>query len=95
MHNICKTVWDPVKARSNYRKHGIRFSDAATVFDDPQAISIEDNRHHEPRFITLGSDLQRRILVVVYCYPEGVESVRIISARRATPSERRQYEQDT
>ncbi|MBI5180775.1 MAG: BrnT family toxin, partial [Nitrospirae bacterium] len=63
-----KVVWDINKASENLVKHKIEFSHAATVLDDPLAITIEDERHEEKRFITLGADLLGRILVVVYAY---------------------------
>jgi uncharacterized protein len=88
-------VWDAEKARSNYRKHGISFSNAATVLDDSLALTLEDERHDEQRFITIGSDNEGRILVVVYTYPAGTDNIRLISARLAQASERRTYEQDT
>ncbi len=56
------------------------------------AVTIEDTRHGEQRFVTLGSDLLGRILVVVYAY-SGEEEIRLISARKATPKERRAYEE--
>jgi uncharacterized DUF497 family protein len=81
------------KGRSNYRKkHGILFSDAATVLDDQFAITIEDRKHDEQRFVTVGEDLQGRILVVVYSYPDQGDTIRLISARRAETRERKQYE---
>lgn len=86
-------VWDPAKARENFRKHGVRFSDAATVLDDPDALTIEDRRHGEQRFVTIGRQLEGRVLVVVYTYPDRAEIVRLVSARRARASERRQYEE--
>ncbi|MBM4278593.1 MAG: BrnT family toxin [Deltaproteobacteria bacterium] len=85
-------VWDIKKAGANIRNHGVEFSHAATVLDDPMAITIEDTRHTEQRFITIGSDLLGRVLVVVYAY-SGEEEIRLISARKATPRERRVYEQ--
>ncbi|MBM4306196.1 MAG: BrnT family toxin [Deltaproteobacteria bacterium] len=87
-----KVVWDNKKGAANIRNHGIEFSHAATVLDDPMAITIEDTRHTEQRFITIGSDLLGRVLVVVYSY-SGEEEIRLISARKATPRERRIYEQ--
>jgi uncharacterized DUF497 family protein len=62
------------------------------VLDDPMALTIEDTRHGEQRFVTIGLDLLGRILVVVYAY-SGEEEIRLISARKATPKERRIYEQ--
>jgi hypothetical protein len=49
-------VWDPKKASFNFAKHGVMFSDAATVLDDPYALTIEDRRFNEERFVTVGSD---------------------------------------
>jgi uncharacterized DUF497 family protein len=56
------------------------------------AVTIEDTRHGEQRFVTVGSDLLGRILIVVYAY-SGEEEIRLISARKATPRERRVYEE--
>jgi uncharacterized DUF497 family protein len=84
--------WDAKKATANIRNHGIEFSRAATVLDDPMAVTLEDTRHGEQRYVTAGSDMLGRILVVVYTYP-AEEEVRLISARRATPKERRVYEE--
>jgi uncharacterized DUF497 family protein len=85
-------VWNIKKATANIRNHGIEFSHAATVLDDPMAVTVEDKRHEEERFVTIGSDLLGRVLVVVYAY-SGKEEIRLISARKATPKERRIYEQ--
>jgi uncharacterized protein len=87
-----RIVWDVTKATANIRNHGVEFSHAATVLDDPMAVTLEDSRHAEQRFVTVGSDLLGRILVVVYTYPEE-EEIRLISARKATPKERRVYEE--
>lgn len=81
--------WDPNKARSNLRKHGISFADAVTVFTDDRALTIPEEYAHEERLVTLGKDALDRVLVVVYTY-RG-ESIRIISARKATARERQQY----
>ncbi len=82
--------WDPNKNRLNRHKHGISFADTFAVFEDPNALTREDDEHGEERFVTMGMDGFGRILVVVYTWRE--ESIRIISARRATKSEVRQYE---
>jgi uncharacterized DUF497 family protein len=74
MHNNVRVVWDVRKAAVNVRNHGVEFSHAATVLDDPMAVSIEDTRHAEQRFVTVGSDILGRILVVVYTYPGRGES---------------------
>lgn len=81
--------WDPNKAKSNLRKHGIEFADAVSVFADDFAITVEDDFPDEERFVTIGMDAFGQILVVVYTW-RG-ESVRIISARQATSYERKQY----
>jgi uncharacterized DUF497 family protein len=82
--------WDPKKATANIRKHGVSFADAATVLSDDLAITIEDPRHTEQRFVTIGSDAVGRILVVVYTYRS--DKIQLISARDATPTERKRYE---
>lgn len=81
--------WDPHKAASNFRKHGIRFADAVAVFEDPLAITISERVHEEGRFVTMGIDALSRILVVVYTPRPPV--TRIISARKATRTERKEY----
>jgi hypothetical protein len=83
--------WDPNKAKSNYKKHGVRFADAVGVFEDEHAISIQDEHEHEDRYITIGRDFLSRILVVVYTFRDIV--IRIISARKATARERKMYEE--
>jgi uncharacterized DUF497 family protein len=85
-------VWDIKKATANIRNHSVEFSHAATVLDDPMAVTVEDKRHEEERFVSIGADLLGRILVVVYVYA-GDEKIRLISAWRVTPNERRVYEQ--
>ena len=87
-----KISWDPQKAETNFGKHKVRFSDAESVLFDPLALTIEEQSvSGEQRFLTLGADAIGRIVVVVY--NEHQEGIRLISARRATPSERRQYEE--
>ena len=92
MHNTIMDVsWDPKKADANFRKHKIRFSDAEAVLFDPIALTIEDHDvKQEKRFVSVGSDSLGRILVVVYTY-RG-DTIRIISARRASSKERKYYE---
>jgi uncharacterized DUF497 family protein len=84
--------WDEAKARENLRKHRVSFEDAKTVFGDPLSITIADPEHSpdEDRFIDIGLSSSGRLLVVVYT--ERGESIRIISSRRASRSERRVYE---
>ena len=85
-------AWDPAKARSNLTKHGISFSDVETAFYDQYAISMPDpGASAEERFVLVGMDALGTIVVVVYTY-RG-DSIRIISARRATKSERKSYEE--
>lgn len=83
--------WDPDKARSNHRKHRVKFADAVGVFEDENAITIEDEHESEDRFITIGRDFLSRILVVVYTF-RGV-IIRIISARKATAREKKEYKE--
>jgi uncharacterized DUF497 family protein len=83
--------WDPEKAHTNQRKHGIIFPDAVSALEDPFALTIEDDHPQERRFITLGMDSMGRLLVVVYTYRK--ETIRLISARRATAGERKAYEE--
>lgn len=82
--------WDARKAALNLRKHGIDFADAAMVLYDELAVTVADEERDEERFVTIGMDVFGRLLVVVYTWLG--ERVRLISARRATPRERRQYE---
>ena len=83
--------WDPNKAKSNLRKHGVSFADAVGVFEDENAVTIQDEDEREDRFITIGRDFLSRILVVVYTFRDIV--IRIISARKATAHERKIYEE--
>lgn len=82
--------WDPRKATANYQKHGVRFSEAATVLFDELAVTVEDTRFGEQRLVTIGMSAEGGILVVVYTW-RG-DRARLISAREATPKERRSYE---
>jgi uncharacterized DUF497 family protein len=82
--------WDAFKAIANLKKHGIRFADAVGVFDDSLALTMPDGRFEEDRFVSVGTDSMRRVLVVSYTW-RG-DAIRLISARKALPKERRQYE---
>jgi uncharacterized DUF497 family protein len=75
---------------ANLRKHGVDFADAGTVLQDDHATTIPDEEFGEERFVTIGMDALGRVLVLVYTW--RAERARIISARLATPRERRQYE---
>ena len=81
--------WDERKAASNLNKHGIDFADAVIVFHDERALTIPDLHPDEERFVTLGLDALGRVLVIVYTW-RG-ECIRLISARKATKTERSQY----
>ena len=74
----------------NVEKRGVEFADAVAVFDDVLAITIPDSSVDEERFITIGIDGFGRVLTVVYTWRN--DAIRLISARRATPRERRRYE---
>ena len=82
--------WDPLKAAANLRKHRVDFADAVSVFSDPLALTVAVEGDLEPRFATLGADSLGRLLVVIYTWRGS--RVRIISARKATARERKQYE---
>ena len=82
--------WDANKAQTNIQKHGIEFEEAAEVFSDPFHQIGEASTDYEQRDFILGYSLRQRILLVVYV--ERGEWTRIISARRATPDERKSYE---
>lgn len=84
--------WDPRKAAANIAKHDVSFADAVAVLGDELAITIADDSADEERFVTLGMDAFGRILVVVYTW-RNENTIRIISARRASRRERRQYEE--
>ena len=85
--------WDPRKAKSNERKHGVSFEEARSVFFDEQALLLEDPQplQEEERFILLGVSASIRLLVVVHALRER-DVIRIISARKATRLETREYE---
>ena len=83
--------WDPAKAQGNRRKHDVGFPDAVGAFDDPAALTNEDPHGGEDRFATVGIDLLGRLLVVIWTW-RG-DDIRLISARLATPRERRQYQE--
>ena len=83
--------WDPAKARANRLKHGVGFPDAVGAFEDPLALTSEDPHPTEDRFATVGLDFLGRLVLVSWTW-RG-EDIRLISARLATPRERRQYEE--
>lgn len=83
--------WDPRKAESNWAKHGVSFAEAATAFADPLALLLEDEAR-DGRGILIGQSDSARLLFTVYVEIQG-DIIRIISARRTTPRERRRYEE--
>jgi uncharacterized protein len=92
--------WDPEKARQNLSKHRVAFEKAAEVFLDPLSISILDEEHSigEERWVTMGRDKGGVILVVIHTFAmpgRDKRKIRIISARKATRNETRQYERET
>ena len=84
--------WDPRKAAANRRKHGVSFEEATTVFDDPAALLLADLEHGEPRIVAIGNSGRQRVLFVVSVEIDE-DAMRIVSARRASASERRSYEE--
>jgi hypothetical protein len=86
-------IWDPRKAASNVRKHSVKFEEAATVFDDEYAL-VQPDLVREDRLLILGTSTRARLLFVVYVELEADEIIRIISARKATPHERKAYESE-
>lgn len=85
--------WDSGKAASNERKHGVTFVEASTVFGDPYARVIDDPDHSddEERCIILGASTRANILIVCHCHRGGGDTIRIISARKATKTESKAY----
>lgn len=85
--------WDESKAKSNFKKHGVSFEEAKSVFYDEYATQFFDKEHsdNEDRFIMLGISNYSRILVVIHCEQEDGGVVRLISARKATQNERNFY----
>lgn len=91
--NAIQFALDKAKAAENLRKHGVSFEEASTVFADENARLKHDPDHSqgEDRFILLGFSAKLRILVVCHAYREEKEVIRLISARKATRNERKQY----
>jgi hypothetical protein len=85
--------WDPRKAKSNLRKHGVSFEEAETAFYDEHALLIDDPEASptEDRFVLLGLSARPRVLAVCHCLREDGQLIRIISARRSNKSEEREY----
>ncbi len=85
--------WDPKKARTNLRDHGVAFEEAATLFLDPLATTYSDpdHSHDEDREVTIGYSTKQRLLFVSHC--QRRERIRIMSAREVTRRERKQHEE--
>lgn len=88
--------WDESKAVENLKKHKVSFDEGKTVFGDPLSLTIQDAEHStdEPRYIDIGVSSRQRLLVVVYT-ERRPNRIRIISSRRATSSEQKDYEHGT
>jgi uncharacterized DUF497 family protein len=93
LHLCVEFEWDGAKATANKQKHGVTFAEAATVFADPHTLVTSDARHAH-RFNILGRSSRDRTLFVVYAEKFHDQTIRIISARRATRAERQAYEED-
>jgi uncharacterized protein len=83
--------WDPDKAEASAAKYGVRFADAVAVFADDMALTMADPHPNEERYVTIGMDALARVVVVAYTW-RAADTIRLISARRATRHEQRQYE---
>lgn len=91
--DIIKFEWDENKNQTNKQKHGIGFEEAQTVFYDDNAILFDDPEHseEEERFLIIGITSNEKICIVSHCYRENDKKIRLISARKATKSERKIY----
>jgi uncharacterized DUF497 family protein len=89
-----KFDWDPIKNDLNFKKHELWFEEAQTIWTDPTSKEFFDPEHsdEEDRFIRIGHSTVRRLLIVVFCEKENGKTIRIISARKATSKERKEYE---
>lgn len=90
-----KFEWDSTKDTANQKKHGVSFEEAKTIFyDDYGLLTVDpDHSQDEERFILIGMSPQLRTLVVCHCYREKNQTIRIISARKATKHEANQYKE--
>jgi uncharacterized DUF497 family protein len=87
--------WDEVKAKANLKKHKVSFEEGKTIFNDPFLFSFPDVKHSasEERYINIGLSANGRVLILTHTEPQG--KIRIVSCRKATPRERRFYEENT
>ncbi len=90
---VLRFEWDPKKAGRNLAKHGVSFEEAATVFGDPLGRIVDDPRHSvgEQRYVLLGRSERQRLLAVMFA--EREEAIRLISVRKTTRREWREYEE--
>ena len=86
--------WNSNKASANLKKHGVSFNEAKSVFYDEYAVQFYDEGHskEEDRFILLGRSIKSRVLIVCHCERDDGETIRIVSARKATKNERKHYQ---
>ena len=91
---MIKFQWNSAKAASNKKKHGVSFEEAQSVFYDEFAVQFfdEDNADSEDRFLMLGFSDEARLLIVCHCERDQGDTIRIISARKATKNERSYYQ---
>ncbi len=85
--------WDTIKDNANQKKHGVSFVEAKSVFFDENALEFYDfdHSHEEERFLMLGMSSQLRILLICHCHKVDKGIIRIISARKATKNEQKEY----
>jgi uncharacterized DUF497 family protein len=90
---MIKFEWDPAKAASNLKKHSVSFEEAQSVFYDELALQFFDaeSSETEDRFLMLGMSSEARVLLICHCERDSGHTIRIISARKATNSERKHY----
>jgi uncharacterized protein len=93
LQNELRFEWDPLKAAANRTKHGVSFEEASSVFGDPLGLIVDDPRHSlsEKRHVLLGASERHRLLAVMFT--EREEMIRVISARKVTRRERKNYEE--
>ncbi len=86
--------WDDRKNRTNFEKHGVWFEEAQTVWADARSTEFFDSEHSEDeeRFLRIGTSSRLKVLLIVFCEREEGETIRIVSARKASRKEQEQYE---
>ena len=90
---MLKSEWDENKNKLNIKKYGISFEEANTVFYDDEALTISDEAHsdNEERLVMIGFSYKYNLLVVCHCYRQNESIIKIVSARKATKNERKEY----